>query len=93
MSVAYRSRSILALLALAVAAPAAAQRCPTPSTLGVAAGQPAAAVRFLSHDALAGRLAGNPEERCAAEYVAAEMARIGLTPAGEESGWFQAVEL
>lgn len=93
MTRARRTLPALIGLALALAAPAAGQECPLPRDLDAQGAQPAAAVRYLAHDALGGRLAGSPQERCAADYVAAEMARIGLSPAGEDGGWFQEVEL
>ncbi|HEU0012254.1 MAG TPA: M20/M25/M40 family metallo-hydrolase, partial [Longimicrobium sp.] len=84
------SRALLALALLAACAPAAAQECPAPPA-GEA--QPAAAVRWLSQDALEGRLAGSPGERCAGDYLAAEFARIGLKPTGEGGTFFQDVSL
>ncbi len=48
-------------------------------------------VRFLASDALRGRAPGTPGGRVAAEYIASEMLRAGLRPAGES--WFQRVPL
>jgi membrane dipeptidase len=48
-------------------------------------------VAFLASDELKGRKAGTPEYRRAAEYVAAEMQKIGLKPGGDNGGWFQEV--
>lgn len=44
-------------------------------------------VRYLSSDALAGRLTGTPGADSAAEYVARRFAAVGLQPAAK--GWFQ----
>jgi hypothetical protein len=44
----------------------------------------------LAADSMEGRLAGSPGYARAAAYVAAEMQRIGLTPAGD-SGYFQRI--
>ena len=93
-------------LALGVGAPAwvvgqeaSPQRgitCPAPAGHVGDLEQPFAAVRYLSDDLLEGRLAGTPGERCTAEYVANEFARIGLrpvSPGGPGGGYFQAVDL
>ena len=40
-----------------------------------------------------GRGNGTPELDRAAEYLAAEFAALGLTPAGEDDSWFQAFEV
>lgn len=45
--------------------------------------------RALAHDSLAGRGTGSPGERKAAEYIASELARAGIRPAGDDSTWFQ----
>src|SRR4051812_32900949 len=49
-------------------------------------------VRVLSGDAMEGRRAGTPGHRRAAELVASEFARAGLSPGGE-AGFFQPVRL
>ncbi len=70
--------------------------CPAPAGLVRDLEHPLAAVRYLSDDQLQGRLAGTEGERCTAEYIAREFARIGLepvTPGGAGGGYFQTVEL
>jgi hypothetical protein len=85
------TRGVAVLLGVFLAsAPVVAQECPVPPS-GMA--QPDAAVRYLADDALEGRLAGSAGERCAGDYLAAEFARIGLDPAGEDGTYFQAVPL
>jgi hypothetical protein len=49
-------------------------------------------VRILADDAMEGRRAGTPGHRRAAEYVAKEFEKAGLTPGGD-GGWFQDVNL
>jgi len=73
-----------------VASAAAAQTCPDGATTvrGVAA--PLSHVRYLADDALGGRLAGSFGERCAGIYIAAELRRLGLEPAGDGGSYFQA---
>lgn len=48
-------------------------------------------VRFLADDLLRGRDTGSEGYRIAANYVAAEFARLGLTPMGDAGGYFQEV--
>ena len=50
-------------------------------------------ITWLADDARQGREAGTPGYDAAAEYVAAEMAALGLEPAGEEGSWYQQVPL
>lgn len=49
----------------------------------------AAHVAAFAAPALEGRGLGTPGEKSAAEYVAAEMRAAGLTPAGDDGGFFQ----
>src|SRR5690606_1822371 len=72
---------------------AAAQSCPAAEPLTSGLSLPMSAVRFLADDRLGGRLAGSDGERCAAEYLAAEFARIGLKPGGENDTFFQTLSL
>lgn len=84
-------RSPLVALALAaacsaaLAAPLAAQRATTPADAGRLIGA-------LSHDSLGGRLTASPGAEKAARYIAGEMQRIGLTPAGDD-GFLQRVPI
>ena len=48
---------------------------------------------IVAHDSMLGREAGGPGNVKVTDYLAAELARLGLEPAGEEGGWFQAVPL
>ncbi|MBI4521006.1 MAG: hypothetical protein HY701_09210, partial [Gemmatimonadetes bacterium] len=49
--------------------------------------------RYLSDDALEGRGAATPGERCAVEYIAAQFRQLGLAPAGEDGAYFQTFPL
>jgi Zn-dependent M28 family amino/carboxypeptidase len=49
-------------------------------------------LRFLSHELLEGRAPGTRGGRLAEEYIAAQMRRIGLDPAGED-GYLQPVPM
>ncbi|HEX6250282.1 MAG TPA: M20/M25/M40 family metallo-hydrolase [Gemmatimonadaceae bacterium] len=84
----------LVLLPHATSAQEAAQpTCPSPATLAAGLSRPLAHVRFLADDALEGRLAGSPGERCAGDYIADEFRRLGLQPAGDSGTFFQIVPL
>lgn len=48
-------------------------------------------VEFLADDAMAGRDSKTTEYRVAANYVAAQFARLGLKPAGDDGSYFQQV--
>ena len=49
-------------------------------------------VAFLADDALEGREAGEPGYDAAADYVAEQLAAMGVAPGGED-GWFQTVPM
>jgi len=51
-----------------------------------------AVVSYLASDKLEGRLAGSPGGQLAANYIAAQMKRIGLQPVGTNEGFFQNYE-
>ena len=78
-----RSRTliVLATLGLATAAPANGQR-PVPVPAGLLDD-----VKYLSSDALGGRMTGSAGADSAAEYVARRFADAGLQPG--PGGWFQ----
>jgi hypothetical protein len=46
---------------------------------------------LIAGDSMMGRETGSKGDFQTADYVAAEFKRLGLTPAGENGGWFQAV--
>ncbi|WP_262695865.1 M28 family metallopeptidase [Kordiimonas aquimaris] len=50
-------------------------------------------VTFLSQDLLRGRDTGSEGHRIAAHYVAAEFARLGVAPMGDNGGYFQEVPM
>jgi hypothetical protein len=93
------SRALLGALAAVTAlaarpAESAAQSCPAP-VAGAAGGaaDPLAVIRYLADDALEGRLAGSPGERCAGDFIAETFRRLGLEPAGDAGTYFQEVAL
>ncbi len=50
-------------------------------------------IGILAHDSMAGRETGTPGKAMAGEYLAAEVARLGLLPGGDAETFFQAVPL
>ncbi|CAN5690800.1 M20/M25/M40 family metallo-hydrolase [soil metagenome] len=99
---------VLLLLLAAAGACAPASPAVVPAPDAAAAARPIAAgatspqitaddmrvrVGLLAHDSMRGREVGTPEKRKAADYLAAEMARLGLRPAGENGTFFQTVPL
>lgn len=50
-------------------------------------------IRFLAHDAMAGRASGTEEYAIAANYIASQYRLIGLEPAGDNGGYFADVPL
>src|ERR1700674_5043012 len=50
-------------------------------------------VRFLSDDLLEGRYSGSRGHAVAERYVIAQLAALGVQPAGESGGWLQRVAL
>jgi len=85
------SRAFSAFLALSFfpAAGLLAQSCPDAATLTRGLTGPISHVRYLADDRLEGRAVGSPGEHCAGEYLAAQFASLGLTPAGSQGSWFQ----
>jgi len=76
--------AVLGCLLLALALPAPGQ---------TVAASVRAHMDYLAGDALAGRGSGTPQEHQAAEYVAGEMKRYGVMPAGDAGGYLQQVAL
>ncbi len=94
-------RLILTVLPLLLAAtacgPRAADQLSVPLPEGAFATIDSATIRqhlvYLSSDRLEGRGTGTEGERLAVEYVAGEMRRFGLEPAGDDGTFFQKVPL
>ena len=72
---------------------AAPEGCPRlADVVDDASGDAHEAVRYLADDALGGRLAGSPGERCAAAYIAWRLAQAGVR-AGGSDGFYAPVAL
>ena len=89
----HRQVAALFLGLIATAAPAQAQTCPPADEAARGAAGALADVRYLADDALAGRLAGSPGERCAGDYIAGQFAKLKLRPAGDDATFFQSLSL
>jgi len=50
-------------------------------------------IAFLASDDLKGRDAGSAEDHIATDYIAAELLRVGLKPAGDNGTYFQNMEI
>jgi hypothetical protein len=85
--------AVVLLLLPATTPPLRAQTCPEPGALTQGLPEPLATVRYLADDALEGRLAGSPGEACAADFIAARFAALGLGGAGSAGSFFQDVPL
>src|SRR5688500_18649966 len=66
-----------------------AQNCPDASVLTRGLTGPIVTVRYLADDALQGRLAGSPGERCAGDFIAARFREFGLQPRGTNQDIFK----
>lgn len=89
--------SALAALALAACAPPATPAAPAPLATTTAAGITAADLRHrvevLAHDSMEGREVGTRGMERTTRYLAADLARIGLRPAGDGGGWLHRVPM
>ena len=77
------------VLALVLALPARPESAPSYPPLPDIAASIRAHMDYLAGDALAGRGSGTPQEHMAADYVASELHRYGVAPAGENGGYLQ----
>jgi Zn-dependent M28 family amino/carboxypeptidase len=80
---------LLAILAGVSALPAAFSAREKAAARHVTAASLAAHVRFLSDDLLEGRAPASRGGELALRYIATELERIGLEPAGDDGSWLQ----
>ena len=66
-----------------------ATRTPTPTTGDISVADLQSRVYRFAADSMQGRLMGTPGNAKGAEYIAAELQRLGLEPAGENGTYFQ----
>ncbi|HZZ33152.1 MAG TPA: M28 family metallopeptidase [Phenylobacterium sp.] len=82
---------VAALTALAL--PAAAQTQPKVDSGPISPARLSADVKVLADSKFAGRAPGGPGEAGTLAYIEAQFKAAGLTPAGDNGGWTQAVPL
>jgi hypothetical protein len=91
---------VVAVLVL-IAAPGGAQSAasatvatatvPVATTSSISAADLRTRLYLIADDSMRGRLAGSASDTLVTAYIASELARVGLAPAGENGGWFQIV--
>jgi hypothetical protein len=92
-------RCRLALLALLLPAGARAQtrlpltHAPRPTTAAITARDLMTRLYIFADDSMQGREAGTPGNVKGTDYIAAEIRRLGLVPAGDDGTYFQAIPL
>jgi hypothetical protein len=92
------ARTLLVVLlaassALAAQAPLPRTHAPRPTTPAITTGDLMTRLYLIADDSMAGRQAGSPGHQKATAYIASELARFGLQPAGDSGGYFQNVPL
>ena len=93
-----RSNLVLsALVAVSVSASAQAPlpltHAPTPTTSAITPGDLMTRLYIIGDDSMKGRQAGSEGHEATTTYIAAELKRMGLEPAGDSGTYFQAVPL
>jgi Zn-dependent M28 family amino/carboxypeptidase len=66
---------------------------PEGTTAEITPADVAVRVKTLADDVFEGRGPGTPSGEATAAWIAAELARIGLEPGGDNGGWFQEVKM
>lgn len=83
----FPTRRLIAAMVLGFALASSGQDGQRPATDGSLRGE----MEFLSSDAMQGRGSGTHDELVAAVYLASELRRIGIAPAGDNGGYIQDV--
>jgi hypothetical protein len=78
---------------LAAQAPLPLKRAPRPTTSTITVGDLMTRLYIIADDSMKGRQAGSPEHQKTTAYIASELKRFGLEPAGDSGGYFQNVPL
>jgi hypothetical protein len=84
-------RACLLLCVPAALAPLGAQSGRAKTSSAITLADLRSRLFLIADDSMMGRETGSKGDFQTADYVAAEFKRLGLTPAGEQGGWFQAV--
>ncbi|HEY2895681.1 MAG TPA: M28 family peptidase [Gemmatimonadaceae bacterium] len=86
--------ALLALLAGRAGAQSASAAKTSPSaatTSAISSADLRTRLYLIADDSMRGRLAGSASDTLVTAYIASELARAALSPAGENGGWFQIV--
>lgn len=75
------------------AAPLPHKRAPKPTTASITASDLMTRLYIFADDSMMGREAGTLGNVKGTDYIAAEVKRLGLQPAGEDGGYFQTIPL
>jgi hypothetical protein len=78
---------------LAAQAPLPLTRVPRPTTSAITTADLMTRLYLIADDSMKGRRAGSEEHQKVTAYIASELKRIGLAPAGDSGGYFQYVPL
>jgi len=85
---------VLALAgSLAAQAPLPLKHAPQPTTSAITTGDLMTRLYLIADDSMKGRRAGSEEHQKATAYIASELKRMGLAPAGDSGGYFQYIPL
>ena len=69
------------------------EHAPKPTSAAITAGDLMTRLYLIADDSMKGRRAGSPEHQKTTAYIASELERFGLEPAGDSGGYFQSVPL
>ena len=94
----HNSRFVLPVLllssgVLAAQAPLPLKHAPKPTTSAISAGDLMTRLYIIADDSMKGRQAGSAGHQATTTYIAAELKRMGLEPAGDSGTFFQTVPL
>ncbi|MBK5186860.1 MAG: M28 family peptidase [Gemmatimonadaceae bacterium] len=79
--------------ALAAQAPLPLKHAPRPTTSAITTGDLMTRLYIIADDSMQGRQAGSEAHQKVTAYIASELERMGLQPAGDSGGYFQYVPL
>ena len=78
---------------LAAQSPLAREHTSQPTTSAITTGDLMTRLFIIADDSMKGRQAGSREHQVATAYIASELKKMGLEPAGDSGGYFQNVPL
>ncbi|HEV7703502.1 MAG TPA: hypothetical protein VGO46_04380, partial [Gemmatimonadaceae bacterium] len=84
---------LLSSYMLAAQAPLPLTHAPKPTTSAITAGDLMTRLYIIADDSMKGRQAGSEGHQATTAYIAAELKRMGLEPAGDSGTYFQNVPL